>query len=251
MVAVFPGPHHSQTALFPCLKPCQPAPGIATAKEDCFDRPTALSKRCQWGLDLLFGVTQAAAISLGLWASSLIPEKTAISPVTEKRVEQQASNDLWRYLASEAFAEDQLAARAQLIQQKLTAAEQARWQAQQLRINAEQQAENLTADAAQQARQTTMNAIRRADLIHLDASYIGAEQVIYAHPGEHVTLKFTARIQCKDGNFGETATASPVDGRITPREIRNLAACYPSAETPAGKPIGAVGEWGVAFFKLE
>jgi hypothetical protein len=124
-------------------------------------------------------------------------------------------------------------------------------QAQQLRLEAEAQAKNFTAQAAQQAQKTHVDAMRRADIVALDATYIGAEQVIHAEAGADITLKFTARIQCKDGSFGETAVAAPVDSRITPREIRNLAACYPSPETPAGKAIGQSGEWGVAFFKME
>ena len=124
-------------------------------------------------------------------------------------------------------------------------------QAQQLRLDAEARAKTLVEQAADQARQKTVTAVRQADAIALDASYIGAEQVIYATAGSDISLKFTARIQCKDGLFGETAVAAPADSRIAPREVRNLDTCYPSVETAAGKPIGKAGKWGVAFFKLE
>ena len=142
-------------------------------------------------------------------------------------------------------------AKQQQTEAALTAAEQERLQAQQLRLDAEAEAKNLVDQAAEQARQKTVAAIRHADAIALDATYVGAEQVIYAEAGSDISLKFAARIQCKDGPFGETAVAAPVDSRIVPREVRNLAVCHPSPETAAGQPVGKAGEWGVAFFKRE
>jgi hypothetical protein len=253
MVAVFPEPENPRTPLFGFLKPYPPTPGITHESSEALvmapcDQPPCVNKGRKRLLSLLCGAAQAAAIGLGLWMPSLsdqppTPAEMAISPQTD--------DTLWHYLASDELTEAQLAAKEKQINEKLAAAEQARLQAQQLRLEAEAQAKNFTAQAAQQAQKTHVDAMRRADIVALDATYIGAEQVIHAEAGADITLKFTARIQCKDGSFGETAVAAPVDSRITPREIRNLAACYPSPETPAGKAIGQSGEWGVAFFKME
>ncbi|MEM9091898.1 MAG: hypothetical protein AAGC93_24570 [Cyanobacteria bacterium P01_F01_bin.53] len=261
MVAVV---QHAQPRTgLPYLKPCQPASGIATfpggtsrkltLQGDPFDRPAKLSKRRGRLLGLLFGITQAAAVGLGLWTATLEgpmpPPATTIntSPISRPQV----GDELWQFLGSEDFTELQRAAKENALDKALVAAEQERSQAQQLRLDAEAQAIRLTDEAARQAQATTSAAVRQADLIHLDTTYIGAEQVVYGKPGDTVTLKFPARIQCKDGSFGETAVASPVDARIEPREVRNLGVCYPSSLTAAGEPIGEVGEWGVAFFKRE
>ncbi|MEO1396103.1 MAG: hypothetical protein AAFV90_24660 [Cyanobacteria bacterium J06634_5] len=259
MVSVF---HHAQPrAGLPYLKPCQPASGIATfpvetpttsrgltPQGDRFDCPGKLSKRRGRWLGLLFGMTQAATIGLGLWMASLdalVPSSTPI--VTMPKV----GDELWQFVASEDFAKLQLAAKESALDKALAAAEHERLQAQQLRLDAEAQATRLTDEAARHARDTTRAAMRQADWIHLETTYIGAEQIVYGNPGDTVTLKFAARIQCKDGGFGETAVASPVDARIEPREVRNLGECHPSPLTAAGEPVGEVGEWGVAFFKLE
>lgn len=226
--------------LFAYLKPCQPAPGIATglATDDSFNWPRRLGKwRRRW-LALAFSAAQALAVGGGLWMS----HPTEVAPA--RGLPQVVAQDqLWTYLGSDAYAQDQLAG-------KLAAAEQERLLAQQLRINAEENAENLLATAAQRARNKTRSAVRQAEAITLDATFNGAEQVIYGEAGDEVTLKFAARIQCKEGSFGETAVATPPDWRIAPREVRNLKTCFVSAHTPAGKPVGEIGEWGVAFFKM-
>ena len=243
MVAIFTSSksHRQKETLFSYLRPCQPAPGIAAGlAADPFDRPGRLSKWRQRGLSLAFGAVHAVALGLGGWGLSAVvkaPETSVPTAIT-------ASEQLWAYLDSDAFFQDQLAG-------KLAAAEQERLHAQQLRINAEENAENLLADAAQQARNETQAARRRVEAIQLDTTYVGAEQVIYGEAGDEVTLKFSARIQCKEGSFGETAIATPLDWRIAPREVRNLETCYVRAQTPAGEPIGEMGEWGVAFFKME
>jgi len=254
MVAIFPKDNASRSTLFPCLKPCSPAPGIAPASAaatDLFSRPVRLRKSRRRWLSLIFGSVQAAALSFGLWTSAL-PQTAAVeSSLLSQTTEQQPQNELWNTLGSDALAQTMLAVTKEQTEAALTAAEQERLQAQQLRLDAEAKAQTLTTQAAEQARQKTVEAIRRADLINLDATYIGAEQVLYPQAGSDITLKFAARIQCKDGSFGETAVASPVDSRITPREVRNLAVCYPNPQADAGKPIGQAGEWGVAFFKLD
>lgn len=257
MVFISPDSKGQRTTLFACLKPCQPAPGMvsdaATSKPsaDPFAQPVKLSKRRGRFLSLLFGAAHAAAIGVAIWAPSLGQKNSSIVEASAQTAQQQAADDLWDTLGSSKLAETLLAAKEKQVEEKLAAAENARLQAQQLRINAEERAENLVTDAANQARRTTVDAVRSADLIHLDTTYIGAEQVIYAEAGGDITLKFASRIQCKDGSFGETATATPVDPRIAPREVRNLANCYPNPEVSAGQPIGEAGEWGVAFFKLE
>jgi hypothetical protein len=252
MVAVFP--ESQQSNLFPYLKPCEPAPGIAKRSSaisaDPLDRPVCLSQRRGRLLSLLCGAAQASAISLSLWLPSLW-QREAVVTVPAVITEQQSSDALWTALGSDELAEVMLAAKEKQIAQTLNVAEQARLQAQQLRIEAESQAKNLTVQAAEQARKTTVEALRQADVVALDATYVGAEQVIHAEAGADVTLKFAARIQCKDGSFGETAISTPKDSRIKPREVRNLAACYPQVETAAGEPIGQAGDWGVAFFKVE
>jgi hypothetical protein len=253
MVAVFPEPDAQKTTLFSYLKPCQPAPGIAQqvnepSVNDLFNQPAGLSKKRGRWLSLVGGALQLTAIGLGLW----LPSLWAASKVEPKPVAQISSDErLWNTLASDELADVLIAAKEKQVSENLAKAEQERLQAQQLRINAETRAYNLTEQAAERAQQTDIDAIRQADLVALDATYIGAEQVIYAKAGAAVTLKFTARIQCKEGSFGETAMATPKDPRITPREVRNLAVCYPQAETAAGEPIGQAGEWGVAFFKME
>lgn len=252
MVATFPKSNPARTPLFPCLKPCSPAPGIvaevlAPVVNDSFNRPARLGKAGRRWLSLLCVGASAAAISLGLWASAL-PQAM---PVAVETSALQKQDNLWNTLGSERLAQTLLAAKEKQTQAALTAAKQERLQAQQLRLDAEAKAQTLTDQAAEQARQKTAEAIRLADLINLDATYIGAEQVLYADAGDDITLKFTARIQCQDGSFGETAIASPVDTRIAPREVRNLAVCYPSPRTEAGQPIGQAGNWGVAFFKLD
>ena len=274
MVATFPNPDNSPAAnspaanspnLFKYLKRCQPlapdiasgaTPNLSTASTgDPFDQPPPLSKRRRRVFSLLLGATQAAAISLGLWAAALPHSQLANKPSTASAMVQQSQDDpqrrLWNALGSDALTQALQTAKQQQTEAALTAAEQQRLQAQQLRLDAEAKAKMLVDQAADQARQKTVAAVRRADEIALDATYVGAEQVIYAEAGSDITLKFTARIQCKDGPFGETAVAAPADSRIVPREVRNLAVCHPSPETAAGKPIGQAGEWGVAFFKLE
>jgi hypothetical protein len=256
MVAVFPEPENQQnsrTPLFGYLKPYSPTPGITNESNEApvtalCDQPLHVNKGRRRLLSLLCGAAQAAVIGLGLWMPSLgdqppTPVEMAISPQTD--------DALWNYLASEELTEAQLAAKEKQINEKLAAAEQARLQAQQTQLNAETQAQNLTAAAVNRARQQTVEAVRQADLIRLDATYIGAEQVLYAEAGDEITLKFAARIQCEDGAFGETAVATPVDPRIAPREVRNLAVCFSSAQTAAGQPVGEAGEWGVAFLKKE
>lgn len=275
MVATFPNPDHSAAAnspapnspatLFKYLKRCQPlAPDVASgttpdlssaSKGDPFDQPPPLSKRRRRAFFLLLGAAQAAAISLGLWAAALPHSQLANEQSPASSIMQQSQDDpqrrLWHTLGSDALTQVLQTAKQQQTEAALTAAKQERLQAQQLRLDAEAKAKTLVDQAADQARQKTIAAVRRADKIARDATYVGAEQVIYAEAGSDITLKFAARIQCKDGPFGETAVAAPVDSRISPREVRNLAVCYPSAATAAGKPIGQAGEWGVAFFKLE
>lgn len=253
MVAVFSEPHN-QTTLFPYLKSCQPAPGIVNnfaLPADPLASPAKLTKRRGRLLNFLFGAAHAAAIGIGCWAPSLWQNKPVMIVASAETVGQQLEADLWQSLGSDDLAEVLLAAKEQQTEERLAAAEQARLQAQQLRISAEEQAENLVTDAANRARKTTLTAVRQADAVRLDATYVGAEQIIYAEAGDDITLKFAARVQCKEGSFGETATATPVDPRIVPREVRNLANCYPKAETAAGQSIGAAGEWGIAFFELK
>lgn len=247
MVAVFPD-SDPKVSLFSCLKPCQPAPGIARrSRLDPFNAPLPPMNRRQRVLGLLLGTAHVAAIALGLWA----PTFTSPVAVESLLAVQQQPNRLWNALGSEDLTQVLLAAKTEQTQAALADAERDRLQAQQLRLDAEAKARNLTTQAANQARQKTMAAVRSADATALDASYVGAEQIIYAEADTDISLKFAARIQCKDGSFGETAVASPVDSRITSREVRNLAVCYPNPETAAGKPIGQAGEWGVAFFKVE
>lgn len=253
MVATFPEPDDSGATLFKYLKRCSPqAPNVAPASAtatiaDPFDRPPPLSKKRRRCLFLLFGAAQTAAVSLGLWTTTL----PLAQPVAEEPVIQSASGELWNALGSDAVSQAIQTAQAQQTQSAIADAEQSRLQAQQLRLDAEAQAQNLVDKAAEQARQQTVGAMRRADAIALDATYVGAEQVIYAKADTDISLKFAARIQCKEGSFGETAVATPIDSRITSREVRNLTVCYPSPETAAGKPIGKAGKWGVAFFKQE
>ena len=247
MVATFSS-SRSNVPLFPCLKPCQPAPGIAssTPSADPFDYKPPDSRR-QRLLSLLLGTAHLAAAALGvsIWltAPSVAVKPEAQSPPPE--------TDLWNALGSNELTQAISAAKQEQTDAALAAAERDRLQAQQLRLMAEANAQNLTEKAANLARQTTVEAMRRADAIALDASYVGAEQVLYTEAGSEISLKFDARIQCKDGSFGEIAVASPVNSRIPPREVRNLAVCYPSPETKAGEPVGEAGEWGVAFFKVE
>ena len=237
--------------LFSYLKPCQPAPGIANSpvsQSDPFNAPLPPMNKRQRILSLLLGTAHVAAVALGLWgatANALVPVEP--SPIAI----QQPSDGLWEALGSNELTQVLLAAKERKAQAALAEAERDRLQAQQLRLDAEAQAQNLTARAATQARQTTVAAVRSAEAIALDASYVGAEQVLYAKADTDISLKFAARIQCKQGRFGETAVATPLDWRITSREVRNLALCYPNPKTAAGKPIGQAGEWGVAFFKLE
>lgn len=270
MVATLPAQKAPQSealktkALFPYLKPCPPAPGIATpaktteacAVTTCW-QPAPLGKRQRRWLKGAFGLTQGIAIGLGLWLPSLWQHSppVAVEENRERTTQQLAQTSLWQALGSKALSET-LASTQQVAQEKqihehLAAAEQARFQAQQLRIDAENKAQNLTTEAKNQARRTTVDAIRQATLIHLDSTFIGAEQIINGTPEDEVTLKFTARIQCQAGAFGETAIATPVDTRIATREIRNLASCYPSSETATGEPIGEIGEWPIAFLKRE
>ena len=249
VMATFPKTDTARTTLFPYLTPCSPAPGITAAAS--LNRPAPLNKRHRRLLAWLCGTAQAAAIALGLWASALPQTQPIVEVAGAKAIAQQEREQLWDTLGSEALNQVLLEAKEKQTQAALAAAEQAKLQAQQLRLDAEARAKNLTTQAAEQARQKTIEAVRQADLIALDATYNGAEQVIYATAGDDITLKFAARIQCKDGSFGETAVAAPVDSRITPREVRNLAICHPGIQTAAGKPIGQAGEWGVAFFKLE
>ena len=247
MVATF-SDFDSSVPLFSYLKPCKPAPGIADNLRftDPFDRRPPDSRR-QRVLSLLLGTAQIAAVALGLWASASSPPVT----VDSELIPTQPQETLWNALGSDELAQVITTAKQEQTEAALAAAEQERLQAQQLRLDAEAKAQNLTAQAANQARQTTVEAMRRADAIALDASYMGAEQVIYAEAGSEISLKFDARIQCKEGSFGEIAVASPVDSRVVPREVRNLAICYPSPETKAGQPVGEAGAWGVAFFKLD
>jgi hypothetical protein len=253
MVAVFPESDSQKTTLFSYLKPCQPAPGIAQqvnepSVEDLFNQPAGLSKKQRRWLSLVGGALQLTAIGLGLW----LPSLWAAARVEPKPAAQMSSDErLWNTLASDELAEVLLAAKEKQADENLAKAQQERLQAQQLRLDAETRAYNLTEKAAERAQQTDIDAMRQADLAALDATYIGAEQVIYANAGADVTLKFAARIQCKEGSFGEIAMATPKDPRITPREVRNLAVCYPQAETAAGEPIGQAGDWGIAFFKME
>ncbi|MEL6351592.1 MAG: hypothetical protein AAFR58_07500 [Cyanobacteria bacterium J06627_28] len=250
-IPVFSQSHKPKQTLFNCLTPCQPAPGIAPAPvADAFDRPRRLSKRQRRWLIFAFGATHAMAVGLSLWVTAMgsqikpkIGTQTLGQP-TAATTKTSAEERLWAYLGSEAYARDQMAGR-------LAAAEQERLHAQQLRITAEEEAENIIATAAQRARNTKKAAIQQADAIRLDATFIGAEQIIYGEAGDSVTLKFAARVQCKAGTFGETAIALPVDERITPREVRNLGTCFPREQTPAGEPVGEIGEWGVGFFKLD
>ena len=242
---------HLKFPMLPYLKPCQPAPGVASRLPavDPFDDKPPDGRRLRM-LSLLLCTAHLAATAFGLWTWT---------PVSSVAVETQAkavspsvspSEGLWNALGSDELTRTISTAKREQTDATLAAAERDRLQAQQLRLDAEARAKNLTDSAASQARQTTVEARRRADAIALDASYIGAEQVIYAEAGSEISLKFDARIQCKDGSFGETAVASPTDSRIVPREVRNLAVCYSSPQTAAGQPIGESGEWGVAFFEV-
>lgn len=239
MVASFPS-SEKREPLFSYLKPIE-----QESPEQKLKRPR-LSKRCRWLLTACFGLTQVASISLGVW----LPTLEQVTSTTEARV-PTAQEQLWHYLGSDELVELQASVRAKQTDEKLALAEQNRLQAQQLRIDAERRAQNLVLNAQNKARQTTMDAVKQADAIRLDASLIGAEQIISANPGDDITLKFAARIQCEEGEFGETATAYPLDPRISTREVRNLSVCFPRTETPAGEAIGEAGEHPIAFFKLD
>ena len=249
MVATFPEPDNAQEPLFSYLKRCPPqGPNIADSSVapkaiDPFDRPLP-PKRSRRRFYLGYALAHAAAVALGLWGLA----------VPQPQIEDSrppAPDALWEVLGSDELTRTLQSVKAQEIESALTAAEQERLQAQQLRLEAEANAKALVDQAANRAREKTVAAARRADLIALDATYVGAEQVLYPEAGTDITLKFAARIQCQDGAFGETAVAAPVDSRIAPREVRNLAVCYPSVETAAGQPIGQAGDWGVAFFKVD
>jgi hypothetical protein len=253
MVAVFPDPNSPKSNLFAYLKPCQPASGIAAQANapmvsDPFNQPARLSKRRRRWLSLACGAFQVAAIGLGAWLPSLWASK-AVNPRTAEPLSSE--QQLWDVLASDEFAEMLLAAKAQKMDEALVKAEQERAQAQQLRLEAEAQATNLRQKAAEVALGQTMEAQRQVDRLAVEASYIGAEQVIVDEPGTEIVLKFTAAIECKAGAFGQTAIATPVASRIAVREIRNLVTCYSSPRTSAGQAIGQVGEWGVAFFNMD
>ena len=157
MVATFPDSNHSPTRTtpqLPYLKPCSPAPGIArgmatdntTATTTSLNPPPRLNKRRQRLLALLWGTAQAAAISLGLWASAL-PQT---QPVAIEAAATHKTDDLWEALGSETLAQVLLAAKEQQTDDALAEAERARLQAQQLRLDAEAQAQTLTMQAAQQ-----------------------------------------------------------------------------------------------------
>lgn len=150
MVATFHEDNDSRSTLFPCLKPCSPAPGIAPAASDPFDYPVRMSKSRRRWLSLLFSSVQAAARSFGLWTSAL-PQTAAIESLSQTTA-RQPQDELWNTLGSDALAQTMLAATKEQTEAALTAAEQARLQAQQLRLNAEAKAQNLTAQAAEQAR---------------------------------------------------------------------------------------------------
>jgi hypothetical protein len=253
MVAVFPEPGSQTSNLFSCLKPCQPAPGIAAQSRapmvhDPFDQPANLSKRRRRWFSLACGALQVAAIGLGAWLPSAWASRAVdIQPVEPLSSEQQ----LWDVLASEEFAAALLAAKEQQVDAALADAEQARAHAQQMRLEAEARATTLTQQAADMALAKTTAAQQQVARLALEASYVGAEQVTVDEPGTDIVLKFTAAIECKPGTFGQTAVATPVASRLAVREIRNLATCYSSPRTAAGQAIGQVGGWGVAFFKMD
>lgn len=263
MLSIRPEPAPLRATLFPYLRPCQPAPGItspditssnvatATASTDLLNRPARLSPRRKRWLSLGFGAVHAAALAMSIWLLTL-PQAQPDTPVAvSKTLKQQAQADLWQTLGSTALAETLLAAKVEQTEQALTAANQDRLQAQQLRLNAEAKARSLTDRAAEQAGQQVAQSVYYARLIAAEGSYFGAEQLLFPNEGDSITLKFDARIQCQSDELGETAVAKPIDTRIASREVRNLALCHPSALTLAGQPIGEAGDIGVAFFKLE
>ena len=181
VMATFPKTDTARTTLFPYLTPCSPAPGIAAAAS--LNRPAPLNKRQQRLLAWVCGTAQAAAIALGLWASALPQTQPIVEVAGAKAIAQQEREQLWDTLGSEALNQVRLAAKEKQTQAALAAAEQEKLQAQQLRLDAEARAKNLTTQAAEQARQKTIEAVRQADLIALDATYNGAEQVLYATAG--------------------------------------------------------------------
>ena len=248
MVAIIPKQKKSKT-LFPWLKPCKPGPNIAPAEitNTAPVEPVRLGKWPRRWLTGVFGLSQAISIGLGLWLPSAL-QKTAAEETAMPATEEQK---LWNALGSTALSETLLLAKQKQIDEQLAIAQKETLQAQQLRIDAEEKAQRLVADAKDRAGDMTAVAIRRANWIKIGATYAGAEQVIHADEGDEVTLKFAARVQCAPGPFGMTATATPIDTRIATREVRNLGHCFPSAETAAGEAIGEVGEWGVAFFKID
>lgn len=260
MLILLPDTAPSRATLFPYLRPCQPAAGIAAtgivdattpAADDAFSGPAQLSSRHGRWLSLGFGAVQAAAIALGVWLSGL-PQAQLVSPTEPpKTVQQQAQADLWQQLGSDGLAQTLLAAKAQQTEAALVAAQQDRLQAQQLRLDAEAKGQALTNKVAEQAAQQVVQSVHYARLTAAEGTYVGAEQLLFPDEGASITLKFDARIQCRSDELGETAVAQPVDTRIARREVRNLALCHPSALTPAGQPIGEAGDLGVAFFKLE
>ena len=157
MVATFPDANATRMTLFPYLTPCSPAPGIAAATTpDAFNRPARLGKRRGRWLSLLCGAAQAAAISLGLWASALPQAQPVAVKATEQTsahtAAQQSQDVLWDTLGSDALAQVLLAEQKKQTQAALSAAEQERLQAQQLRLDAEARAQTLTTRAAEQAR---------------------------------------------------------------------------------------------------
>lgn len=246
MVAIIPKQKRAKT-LFPWLKPCAPGPGVVPAEIAPVAAPACLGKWQRRWLASAFGLTQAIALGLGLWLPSAL-HKTAAE---ESAMPVSAEQRLWDALGSAELDKTMLLAQQQQADQQLKLAQQEALQAQQLRIDAEEKAQRLVAGAKDRAGDMTAVAIRRSNRIKLEATYVGAEQVIQADEGDEVTLKFTARVQCAPGSFGMTAIATPVDARIATREVRNLGRCFPSAEAAAGNAIGEVGEWGVAFFNID
>lgn len=230
MVMIIPEPREHKP-LFRWLTRCDCA-----TKQPCASPPHLSKWQRRW-LAGTFGASQLLAIALGFGVSSLKPPIPTEAPFISE--EQR----LWNSLGSSKLAQARLSG-------TLARAERERLQAQQLRIDAEEKAQSLMAKAKSKAEQTTTEALFQSDMIRLDASYIGAEQVIYAPSGDAVTLKFAARIECKEREFGQTATAYPLDSRIAVREVRNLGKCFASRQTAAGSAIGEVGDFGIAFFKL-
>ena len=189
--------------------------------------PYRRQKRLSRLVDIPLGLANVLVLGLSLAFSNGAFKSAA--PQETRSAQEISKSDLFKTLGSEKFADFQREYAQEKIAQDLTAAEQAKAEAEDLKMQA-------AADVSK--------AKDAAQAIRLEASYDGVEQRYHRPEGFVITLNYPTTVEKEQTEFGFKATARPTTQAGTVRVYINLATVNEGL-VPAGSSIGTVGRYPV------